>query len=191
MLDNIGHLKSIIVRIRAAAASETRNSIGHTSRNSATRHARVQINSNLGRPVSAAIEEDIMKAIAYLAAITTVATFGIAAAQTSTQTKTRDFTVKLGATVQIGIYYQLNTKTCQAGPIPKVVQTSKPAIGKLIIEEKKVEPSQKQCHGFLIPANVVRFEAGDKAGKETITYEVVYQSRKLGTQKTENTITVQ
>jgi hypothetical protein len=133
-----------------------------------------------------------MKAFAYLAAITTAATFATAAAaQTSTQIKTRDFTVKLGATVQIGTYYLINTKSCQAGPPPKIVQTSKPTIGKLIIEETKVEPSQKQCNGFLIPANVVRFEAGDKAGKETITYEVVYQSKKLGTQKIENTITVQ
>jgi hypothetical protein len=132
-----------------------------------------------------------MKAIAYLTVITTAATVGTASAQTSTQTKTRDFTVKLGATVQIGIYYLINTKSCQAGPPPKIVQTSKPTIGKLIIEEKKVEPSQKQCNGFLIPANIVRFEAGDKPGTEKITYEVVYQSRKVPTQKVENTITVQ
>ena len=132
-----------------------------------------------------------MKAIAYLAAITTAATFATAAAQTSAPIKTRDFTVKQGATVQIGTYYLINTKSCQAGPIPKIVQTSKPTIGKLIIEETKVDPSQKQCNGFLIPANVVRFEAGDKAGTEKITYEVVYHSKKLGTQKIENTITVQ
>jgi hypothetical protein len=141
--------------------------------------------------VSGTTEEDIMKAIACLAAIAAAASVGAAAAQTSPQTKTRDFTVKLGATVQIGTYYQINTKSCQAGPIPKIVHTSKPTIGKLIIEETKVEPSQKQCNGFLIPAYVVRFEAGDKAGTEKITYEVVYQSRKLGTQKIENTITVQ
>ena len=128
-----------------------------------------------------------MKAIAYLAAITMAASAGTAAAQT----KTRDFTVKLGATVQIGTYYQIKVKSCQAGPIPKIVQTSKPTIGKLIIEETKVEPNQKQCSGFLIPAYVVRFEAGDKAGKEKITYEVIYQSKTLPTQKIENTITVQ
>jgi len=132
-----------------------------------------------------------MKAVAYLVAVTMAATSGIAAAQTRTQTKTRDLTVKLGATVEIGTYYLVNTKSCQAGPLPKIVQTSKPTIGKLIIEETKVEPSQKNCSGFLIPANIVRFEAGDKAGKETITYEVVYQAKKLGTVKVENNITVQ
>jgi len=132
-----------------------------------------------------------MKAIAYLVAVTMAATCGTAVAQTRTQTKTQDFTVKLGATVQIGTYYLVNTKSCQAGPVPKIVQTSKPTIGKLIIEETKVEPSQKNCSGFLIPANIVRFEAGDKAGKETITYEVVYQTKKLGTVKVENNITVQ
>jgi len=132
-----------------------------------------------------------MKAIAYLVAVTMAATCGTAVAQTRTQTKTQDFTVKLGATVQIGTYYLVNTKSCQAGPVPKIVQTSKPTIGKLIIEETKVEPSQKNCSGFLIPANIVRFEAGDKAGKETITYEVVYQAKKLGTVKVENKITVQ
>ena len=132
-----------------------------------------------------------MKAIAYLVAVTMAATCGTAVAQTRTQTKTQDFTVKLGATVQIGTYYLVNTKSCQAGPVPKIVQTSKPTIGKLIIEETKVEPSQKNCSGFLIPANIVRFEAGDKAGKETITYEVVYQAKKLGTVKVENNITVQ
>jgi len=132
-----------------------------------------------------------MKAVAYLVAVTMAATSGIAAAQTRTQTKTRDLTVKLGATVEIGTYYLVNTKSCQAGPLPKIVQTSKPTIGKLIIEETKVEPSQKNCSGFLIPANIVRFEAGDKAGKETITYEVVYEAKKLGTVKVENNITVQ
>jgi hypothetical protein len=132
-----------------------------------------------------------MKAIVYLAAITTAAMSGTVAAQTATQTKTHEFTVKSGATVQIGTYYLVNTKNCQAGPIPKIVQTSKPTIGKLIIEQTKVEPTQKQCSGFLIPAYVVRFEAGDKAGKEKVAYEVVYQSKKLGTVKVENTITVE
>jgi hypothetical protein len=132
-----------------------------------------------------------MKAIAYLVAITMAATSGTAAAQTRTQTKTHDFTVKLGATVQIGTYYLINTKNCQAGPIPRIVQTSKPTIGKLIIEETKVEPNQKHCSGFLIPANIVRFEAGDKAGNEKITYEVVYQAKNLGTVRVENNITVQ
>jgi hypothetical protein len=132
-----------------------------------------------------------MKAIAYLVAITMAATAGTAAAQTRTQTKTRDLTVKQGATVQIGTYYLINTKNCQAGPIPRIVQTSKPTIGKLIIEETKVEPTQKNCSGFLIPANIVRFEAGDKAGNEKITYEVVYQAKNLGTVKVENNITVQ
>jgi hypothetical protein len=132
-----------------------------------------------------------MKAIAYLVAITMAATCGTAAAQTRTQTKTHDFTVKLGATVQIGTYYLINTKNCQVGPIPRIVQTSKPTIGKLVIEETKVEPSQKHCSGFLIPANIVRFEAGDKAGNEKITYEVVYQAKNLGTVKVENNITVQ
>ena len=132
-----------------------------------------------------------MKAIVCLAAITTAAMSGTVAAQTATQTKTQEFTIKSGATVQIGTYYLINTKSCQAGPIPKIVQTSKPTIGKLIIEQTKVEPSQKQCSGFLIPAYVVRFEAGDKAGKEKVTYEVVYQSKKLGTVKVENAISVQ
>jgi hypothetical protein len=145
------------------------------------------IKSDLGQPETT--EEDIMKAIACLAAITMAATTATAAAQTRTQTKTYDFTVKLGATVQIGTYYLINTKTCQAGPVPKIVQTSKPAIGKLIVEETKVEPTQKQCSGLLIPANIVRFEAGDKAGNEKITYEV--HRMKLGTLKVENNITVQ
>jgi hypothetical protein len=132
-----------------------------------------------------------MKAIAYLAALTTVAMFGTAAAQTGGQTTTHSITVKLGATVPIGTYYLINTKSCQAGPIPKIVQTSKPTIGKLIIEETKVEPEQKQCKGFLIPGYVVRFQAGDKPGEEKITYEVVYRSKTLGTRKIEDTITVQ
>jgi hypothetical protein len=132
-----------------------------------------------------------MKAIAHLAAVATIAMIGTATAQTNTQTKTHNFTVKQGATVSIGTYYQINTKSCQAGPVPKVVQTSKPTIGKLVIEETKVEPRQKQCKGFLIPGYVVRFEAGDKAGDEKITYDVVYQSKKLGTWKVEDTITVQ
>ena len=132
-----------------------------------------------------------MKAMIYLTVIATAAMFGSAEAPTATQTSTRDFTVKVGANVEIGTYYLINTKSCQAGPIPKIVQTSKPTIGKLVIEQTKVEPSQKQCSGFLIPAYVVRFEAGDKAGKEKVTYEVVYQSKKLGTVKVENTITVQ
>jgi hypothetical protein len=136
-------------------------------------------------------EEDTVKAIVYLAAITTAAMPGTLAAQTAPQTKTHEFTIKSGATVQIGTYYLINTKSCQAGPVPKIVQTSKPTIGKLIIEQTKVEPSQKQCSGFLIPAYVVRFEAGDKAGKEQVTYEVVYQSKKLGTVKVESAITVQ
>jgi hypothetical protein len=132
-----------------------------------------------------------MKAIACLAPLIAVAMLGNAVAQTSTQSKTHSFTVKLGATVPIGTYYQINTKSCQAGPIPKIVQTSKPTIGKLIIEEAKIEPSQKQCKGFLIPGYVVRFEAGDKAGEEKITYEVIYGSKRLGTWKIEDAITVQ
>jgi hypothetical protein len=131
-----------------------------------------------------------MKAIA-LAAVATVAAFATAAAQTNTETKTHNFTVKQGATVPIGTFYQVNTKNCQAGPVPQIVQTSKPTIGKLIIEQTNVEPSQKQCKGFLIPGYVVRFAAGDKAGEEKITYDVIYRSKKLGTWKVEDTITVQ
>jgi len=70
-------------------------------------------------------------------------------------------------------------------------QTSKPTIRKLIMEQAKIEPSQKNCAGFLIPGYVVRFEAGDKAGEEKITYEVVYQSKKLGTWRVEDAIAVQ
>jgi len=132
-----------------------------------------------------------MKAIAYLAALTMMPMLGSAAAQVKTETKTRSFTVKQGATVPIGTHYQMNKRTCQAGPIPKIVQTSIPTIGKLIIEETKVEPSQKQCKGFLIPGYVVRFEAAEKSGEEKVTYNVLYQSKALGTWKIEDIITVQ
>lgn len=132
-----------------------------------------------------------MKAIAYLAALTMIAMLGPAAAQTGARTETKNFTIKRGATVEIGTHYLINTKTCQAGPLPKIVQTSKPTIGKLIIEETKVEPTQKQCKGFLIPGYIVRFEAGDKPGEEKVTYEVVYQTKKPGPLKVENTITVE
>jgi hypothetical protein len=135
--------------------------------------------------------EDSMKAIASLAALTTIAMLETAVAQVKTQTITRSFTIKQGATVPIGTYYQINKRSCQAGPIPKIVQTSNPTIGKLIIEEAKVEPSQKQCKGFLIPGYVVRFAAGDKAGEERITYDVIYQSKMLGSRKIEDTITIQ
>jgi hypothetical protein len=135
--------------------------------------------------------EDSMKLIAHVAILAAIATLGNAAAQARTETKTRSFTVKKGATVPIGTHYQMNGKTCQAGPIPKIVQTSNPNIGKLIIEETKVEPSQKECKGFLIPGYVVRFAAGDKAGEEKITYDVIYKSKKLGAWKIEDTITVQ
>jgi hypothetical protein len=95
--------------------------------------------------MSCATEEDTMKAIAHLAAVATIAMIGTATAQTNTQTKTHNFTVKQGATVSIGTYYQINTKSCQAGPVPKVVQTSKPTIGKLVIEETKVCRDSAGC----------------------------------------------
>jgi hypothetical protein len=107
------------------------------------------------------------------------------------QVKTHTFAIKLGATVRIGTYYQLNTKSCEAGPVPKIVQTSKPTIGKLVVEQTKVEPSQSQCSGYLIPAYIVNFKTGDKRGEEKITYEVIYQSAKLGTWKIEDTISVE
>jgi hypothetical protein len=135
--------------------------------------------------------EDSMKAIAYLAALMLIAMLESAAAQAKTETKTRSFAVKQGATVPIGTHYQMNRRTCQAGPIPKIVQTSNPTIGKLIIEETKVEPSQKQCKGFLIPGYLVRFAAGEKAGEEKITYDVIYQSKTLGAWKIEDIITIQ
>src|SRR5947209_15745464 len=93
-------------------------------------------------PTSDLSAEDSMRAIAYLTALATVAMIGSVAAQGKTETKTRSFTVKQGATVPIGTHYQMNRKTCQAGPIPKIVQTSNPTVGKLIIEETKVEPNQ-------------------------------------------------
>jgi hypothetical protein len=132
-----------------------------------------------------------MKSHAYVAVLTTIAMLGSAAAQTRTETKTRSFTVKKGATVPIGTHYQMNGRTCHAGPIPKIVQTSNPTIGKLVIEETKVEPSQKECKGFLIPGYVLRFAAGDKPGEEKITYDVIYKSKKLGAWKIEDIITVQ
>jgi hypothetical protein len=132
-----------------------------------------------------------MKAFGYLTLLAVLSIFGTATAQTTTQIQRHNFTIKMGATVRIGSYYQIKAKSCHAGPVPKIVQTSKPTIGKLIMEEAKIEPSQKHCAGFLIPGYVVRFEAGDKAGEEKITYEVVYQSKKLGTWKVEDTITVQ
>jgi hypothetical protein len=135
--------------------------------------------------------EELMKAVACVAVITTIAMLGGATAQTKAHTKTRSFTVKQGATVPIGKYYQINTRNCQSGPIPKIVQTSTPTIGKLIIEETKVEPDQKQCKGFLIPGYVVRFQAGEKGGQEKVTYNVIYQSKSLGTWNVENNITVQ
>ena len=132
-----------------------------------------------------------MKVIVCLAALVTIATFESAATHVKAETQTRSFTVKQGATVPIGTHYQMNGRSCQAGPIPKIVQTSTPTIGKLIIEETKVEPSQKQCRGFLIPGYIVRFAAGEKAGEGKITYDVIYQSKKLGHVKIEDIITVQ
>ena len=132
-----------------------------------------------------------MKAITLLAALAMIVMLETAVAQVKTQTKTHSFTIKQGATVPIGTYYQINKRSCQAGPSPKIVQTSKPTIGRLIIEETKIEPSQKQCKGFLIPGYVVRFAAGDKAGEEKITYNVNYQSKAIGTWKVEDTIIVQ
>jgi hypothetical protein len=126
-----------------------------------------------------------------MAAIAAIAILGCAAAQANTHKKTRSFTVKQGATVQIGKYYMVNTRSCQAGPVPKIVQGSPPTIGKVLVEETKVEPDQKQCRGFLIPGYVVRFQAGDKAGEEKVSYKVIYRSKSLGTVDVENTITVQ
>ena len=132
-----------------------------------------------------------MQAVVLLVVLISFGIHGTALAQSKTETKKHSFTVKQGATVPIGRYYQINTKTCQAGPIPKIVQTSQPNIGKLIIEETKVEPSQKQCTGFLIPGYIVRFQAGDTPGEANVTYEVIYNSKKLGTWKIEDTVTVQ
>jgi hypothetical protein len=129
-----------------------------------------------------------MKAIACLAALAIIAMVGTAMAQT--KTIKHHFTVKQGATVPIGSYYLINKRTCHAGPIPQIVQTSNPTISKLIIEQTKVEPTQKQCRGFLIPGYLVRFEAGNKAGEEKITYKVIYQ-KGVGTTLVEDTVTVQ
>lgn len=132
-----------------------------------------------------------MKAIVFLAAFGAIAFSGVAAAQTKSESKTRSWTIKQGATVPIGTYYQINVKSCQAGPVPKIVQTSTPTLGKLILEQTKVEPSQKECKGFLIPGYIARFEAGTKAGAEKVTYDVIYESKNLGTWKVENNVTVQ
>ena len=129
-----------------------------------------------------------MKAIACLVALMTFAMVGTAAAKT--KTIRHSFTVKRGATVPIGSYYLVHKSTCQGGPIPQIVQTSNPTIGKVIIEQTKVEPTQKHCKGFLIPGYVVRFEAGDKAGEEKITYKVIYQ-KGVGTSLVEDSIAVQ
>ena len=115
----------------------------------------------------------------------------LAIAPASAETKTKNYIVKQGTMIPVGSYYQINTKTCQAGPIPKIVQTSKPTIGKLIIEETKVEPSQKECKAFLVPGYKVRFEAGPKTGEEKVTYDVVYESKTLGTWNVVHGITVQ
>lgn len=129
-----------------------------------------------------------MKTIACLVALTTLATVGTAMAKT--KTIRHSFTIKQGATVPIGTYYLIHKKTCQGGPMPQIVQTSNPTIGKLIIEQTKVEPTQKHCRGFLIPGYVVRFEAGNKAGEEKITYKVIYQ-KGVGTSLVEDSIAVQ
>jgi len=120
----------------------------------------------------------------------TITMTGPAVAETKTKNIRHSFTIKQGATVPIGSYYLINKKTCHAGPIPQIVQTSYPTIGKLIIEQTKVEPTQKQCRGFLIPGYVVRFEAGNKPGEEKITYKVLYE-KGVGTSLVEDTIAVQ
>ena len=131
-----------------------------------------------------------MKAIACLIALTIIAITGTAIAQTKTKNIRHSFTIKRGATVPIGSYYLINKRNCHAGPIPQIVQTSNPTIGKLIIEQTKVEPTQKQCRGFLIPGYVVRFAAGNKVGEEKITYQVIYQ-KGVGTSVIEDAIAVQ
>jgi hypothetical protein len=113
-----------------------------------------------------------MKVIACLLALIPIMMTGSAVAQTKTKNVSHNFTIKQGATVPIGTYYLINKRNCHAGPLPQIVQTSNPTIGKLIIEQTKVEPVQKQCRGFLIPGYVVRFQAGNKPGEEKITYKV-------------------
>ena len=135
-------------------------------------------------------EGTFMKAITCLVALTTIAMAGTAIAETKIKIIKHNFTVKQGATVPIGSYYLINKRTCHAGPIPQIVQTSNPSIGKLIIEQTKVEPTQKQCRGFLLPGYVVRFEAGNKVGEEKITYKVIHQ-KGVGTSLIEDTIAVQ
>jgi hypothetical protein len=60
-----------------------------------------------------------MKAIISLVALTTIAMAGTATART--KTVRHSFTIKQGATVQIGSYYVIHKKTCHAGPIPRIV----------------------------------------------------------------------
>jgi hypothetical protein len=129
-----------------------------------------------------------MKTIACLVVLTTLATAGTAMAKN--KTIRHSFTIKQGATVPIGSYYLIHKRTCHGGPIPQIVQTSNPTIGKLIIEQTKVEPTQKHCKGFLIPGYVVRFQAGKKAGEEKVTYKVLYE-KGVGTSLVEDTIAVQ
>ena len=92
-----------------------------------------------------------MKATIYLTAVVTAAMLGSAAAQTATQTKTQDFTVKVGANVQIGTYYLINTKSCHAGPIPKIVQTSKPT------------GAVRDCVGICVARSPVRVTLSNQA----------------------------
>lgn len=87
-----------------------------------------------------------MKVIACLLALIPIMMTGSAVAQTKTKNVSHNFTIKQGATVPIGTYYLINKRNCHAGPLPQIVQTSNPTIGKLIIEQ-----TPETMQGFFDP----------------------------------------
>jgi hypothetical protein len=109
-------------------------------------------------------------------------------AHAADDTQQRSWTVAPGKTVVLARYYEIQESDCRAMRAPPVVIKTKPALGKLVINTTtELADKPSKCRHVKVSVTRVTYHAGTEAGHDTFSWQIFYQSRKLGTQTLQGT----
>ena len=99
-------------------------------------------------------------------------------------------TMKSGDVVVLASYYEIRGSDCLALRAPRVSITQMPRLGKASILQTRGQSSDSgRCAYKAVPVSQVVYQA-DQPGSDTLSWEVKYQNKTVGTRRYSATVGV-
>ncbi|MFD4838286.1 hypothetical protein ACFWP0_12340 [Achromobacter sp. NPDC058515] len=99
-------------------------------------------------------------------------------------------TLKSGDVAVLASYYEIRGSDCLALRAPRVAITQMPTLGKASIQQTRGQSSDSgRCAYKAVPVSQVIYQA-DRPGSDTLSWEVKYQNKTIGTRRYSATVGV-